>query len=62
MEFEVEVDAQLYDAVSVIAKENGTTVEQMVEEFLRWCTAEETQDAATRQIEQWAKELKSKQC
>lgn len=62
MAFEVEVDAQLYDAVSVIAKENGTTVEQMVEEFLRWCTTEETRDEAAQQIEQWVKEVKSKQC
>ena len=48
-----EVDAQLYEAAAIIAKENGTTVEQMVTEFIRWCAAEETHDEAIRQIKQW---------
>lgn len=49
----------MYNAVSILAKENGTTVEQMVAEFICCCAAKETRDEAARQIEQWAKDLQT---
>lgn len=49
----VEVDEHLYEVAFKIAQENHTTVEQMVEDFLRWCIAEETQYDAIALIAGW---------
>ena len=54
----VEVDAQLYEAVCKIARDNSMTIARVVDEFIWWCIVEKARGEPIMLIERWANSLK----
>lgn len=56
IEFNVEVDEDLYNQVKEMYAPQGITPEQLVEQFIRFCAAPETQEQAKDLLLKWKQE------
>lgn len=56
VEFSVEVDEDLYNQVKEMYAPQGITPEQLVEQFIWFCAAPETQEQAKGLLLKWKQE------